>query len=726
MFPHTDTRKKNTLNYQIMKFKSMALGLVAALFAIVGCTNAKDDPSSKAASVEITGDDEIDVPQGGGSATVTFISTRDWKIKNCPAWLVAEPEKGKASLSEQTVTFTALANEGMDRSATVLIYAGTANAEVIISQKGTKEAIPQGEGTASKPYTASQAHDIAAKLANGATTDNAVYVRGIVHKLASKHAEGVEKSGYGTFYISDDGQKSDKDFECYQVYYLGGVEFTSADQIKVGDDVVVYGKLTNYNGTCETVGGGKANIYSINGKGAEAKEMSIAEAIAAKKGLAEVTGRVIASSTGGFVINDGTENNMFVPKAGHSQKVGDIVKVTGPLNDYGKCIRLGDANDKDNIKVEASSASIPATPDQTPVVVLQTGFSAFDCGGSAKLVTIAGGVLKFEFDKDDPSIKYYNLDYGTGVKPAGSVYTGRDLDSYLDKKLKVTGYFCGKTSNWFMVMETDIQLDGSKSFNVTPATVTVGSAAGSKGSISVSGDVAWTASASSTDVTLSPSSGTGAATIDVTLAENTTYQKRTYKVTVSTTEDALVKSYEVTVNQDAAVDPSLKVVELTNEEIVASFKASTVASNIYGDWTISSASGSWTGNMNTLKELVYVQIRNKGNAHIMTPAFSSDIEKIEIEGWATYTGSNAAKRNIYAIAADYSLPTGTTDNDQYNKLSPAKEDIPANAYGSVLFNGNKDNLLTETITFSKSGVKQCKIVSYDGAVFIKSIKVYLK
>lgn len=713
-----------------MKFKSMALGLVAALFAIVGCTNAKDDPSSKAASVEITSDDEIDVPQGGGSATVTFISTRDWKIKNCPSWLVAEPEKGKASLSEQTVTFTALANEGMDRSATVLIYAGTANAEVIISQKGTKEAIPQGEGTVSKPYSASQAHDLALALADGAMTDKPVYVRGIIHKLHPKeHTEAkISQYGNGSFYISDDGQhqEGDKDFLCFQVYYTGGVKFTSVDQVKVGDDVVIYGKLKNFGGTPETDDKGSAYIYTLNGKGAEAKEMTIAQAIAAKDGLAIVTGRVIASSTGGFVINDGTENNMFVPKAGHSQKVGDIVKVTGPLNDYGKCIRLGDANDKDNIKVEASSASIPATPDQTPVVVLQTGFSAFDCGGSAKLVTIAGGVLKFEFDKDDPSIKYYNLDYGTGVKPAGSVYTGRDLDSYLDKKLKVTGYFCGKTSNWFMVMETDIQLDGSKSFNVTPATVTVGSAAGSKGSISVSGDVAWTASASSTDVTLSPSSGTGAATIDVTLAENTTYQKRTYKVTVSTTEDALVKSYEVTVNQDAAVDPSLKVVELTNEEIVASFKASTVASNIYGDWTISSASGSWTGNMNTLKELVYVQIRNKGNAHIMTPAFSSDIEKIEIEGWATYTGSNAAKRNIYAIAADYSLPTGTTDNDQYNKLSPAKEDIPANAYGSVLFNGNKDNLLTETITFSKSGVKQCKIVSYDGAVFIKSIKVYLK
>lgn len=708
----------------------MALGLVAALFAIVGCTNAKDDPSSKAASVEITGDDEVDVPQGGGSATVTFISTRDWKVKDCPAWLVAEPEKGEASLSEQTVTFTALANEEMDRSATVLIYAGTANAEVTISQKGTKEAIPQGDGTASKPYTASQAHDIAAALADGSMTDKPVYVRGIIHKLHTKEhtQEKITQYGNGSFYISDSGQKDEKDFLCFQVYYIGGAKFTSADQVKVGDDVVIFGKLKNFGGTCETDGKGSAYIYTLNGKGAEAKEMSIAEAIAAKDGLAIVTGRVIASSTGGFVINDGTENNMFVPKAGHSQKVGDIVKVTGPLNDYGKCIRLGDANDKDNIKVEASSASIPATPSQTPVVVLQTGFSAFDCGGSAKLVTIAGGVLTSTVDKDDPSIKYYILDYGKDVKPAGSVYTGRDLDSYLDKKLKVTGYYCGKTSNWFMVMETDIQLDGSKSFNVTPATVTVGSAAGSKASISVSGDVAWTASASSTDVTLSPSSGTGSATIDVTLAENTTYQKRTYKVTVSTTEDVLVKSYEVTVNQDAAVDPSAKTVTLTKDEIIAALEAKIKESGFsskYQDFSFSAGGYAWSGKMNISKSTAgelqtpYIQIRNTDSSHLLTPEFSSEISKLEITAYATVSGSFSQTRKLYALPSSADLSTANTDT-KYN------DTMMTGNYGFTTFAGTKNVEITETIDVSASSVKQVKLASKDGALYILQVKVYLK
>lgn len=701
----------------------MALGLVTALFAIVGCTNAKDDPSSKAASVEITGDDEIDVPQGGGTATVTFISTRDWKVKDCPAWLVAEPEKGEASLSEQTVTFTALANEEMDRSATVLIYAGTANAEVTISQKGTKEAIPQGDGTASKPYTASQAHDIAAALADGSMTDKPVYVRGIIHKLHTKEhtQEKITQYGNGSFYISDSGQKDEKDFLCFQVYYIGGVKFTSVDQVKVGDDVVIYGKLKNFGGTPETDGKGSAYIYTLNGKGAEAKEMTIAQAIAAKEGLAEVTGRVIASSTGGFVINDGTENNMFVPKAGHSQKVGDIVKVTGPLNDYGKCIRLGDANDKDNIKVEASSASIPATPSQTPVVVLQTGFSAFDCGGSAKLVTIAGGVLKFKFDEDDPSIKYYNLDYGTGVKPAGSVYTGRDLDSYLDKKLKVTGYFCGKTSNWFMVMETDIQLDGSKSFNVTPATVTVGSAAGSKASISVSGDVAWTASASSTDVTLSPSSGTGAATIDVTLAENTTYQKRTYKVTVSTTEDVLVKSYEVTVNQDAAVDPDAKFVELTNAEITA--MGAGITDNGYQELSINSASGIWKAVVNASKTMTFLQFRNQQASCIKSPEFSGNVDKIVL---TLSKNKNVGQKRVFrAIPADTVLPTA---KDAYYDAN-----VFANAYAMETDPGSATASATGevTLSFTKDTKSFMLTVSQEdltksAAAYIDAIKVYLK
>jgi hypothetical protein len=73
-------------------------------------------------------------------------------------------------------------------------------------------------------------------------------------------------TGYGnaTYYISDDGT-STNDFEIFRGKYLNGDKFTSADQLKVGQTVVVYGKLTVYNSTKEMAQGSK--LVSIEGEG---------------------------------------------------------------------------------------------------------------------------------------------------------------------------------------------------------------------------------------------------------------------------------------------------------------------------------------------------------------------------------------------------------------------------------------------------------------------------
>lgn len=59
-----------------------------------------------------------------------------------------------------------------------------------------------------------------------------------------------------TYWISDDGSDSNE-LEIYQGLYLNGEKFTSLDQIKEGQTVVVLGTLTSYNGTSEM---GKKNI----------------------------------------------------------------------------------------------------------------------------------------------------------------------------------------------------------------------------------------------------------------------------------------------------------------------------------------------------------------------------------------------------------------------------------------------------------------------------------
>ena len=122
---------------------------------------------------------------------------------------------------------------------------------------------PEGADVPESTLTVYEAREICAGLASGATTTEEYYVKGWVHKLASNHASGVSQYGNGTFYISatNDGTTSTTDFEAFQVYGKSKSKLTSADQVKVGDFVVLRGKLSNYNGTYETVGKGAAYIY---------------------------------------------------------------------------------------------------------------------------------------------------------------------------------------------------------------------------------------------------------------------------------------------------------------------------------------------------------------------------------------------------------------------------------------------------------------------------------
>ncbi len=116
-----------------------------------------------------------------------------------------------------------------------------------------------GTGTETDPY------NVAAVLKlyenNSYDANKEVYVKGIVAKVGSID---TVSNGNATYYISDDGT-STNDFEIYRGYYLNGDKFTSKNQLKVGQTVVVCGKLTLYNTTKEMAKGSK--LISIEGEG---------------------------------------------------------------------------------------------------------------------------------------------------------------------------------------------------------------------------------------------------------------------------------------------------------------------------------------------------------------------------------------------------------------------------------------------------------------------------
>lgn len=115
---------------------------------------------------------------------------------------------------------------------------------------------PTGEGTLASPYNVAKALAI---IKAGTYTTDEVYVSGIISQI-----DNIDTGSYGnsTYYISDDG-KTPTQLEVFRGYSVNGEKFKADDEIKVGDKVVVLGKLTLYKETPEFAQGSK--IVSLNG-----------------------------------------------------------------------------------------------------------------------------------------------------------------------------------------------------------------------------------------------------------------------------------------------------------------------------------------------------------------------------------------------------------------------------------------------------------------------------
>ena len=116
---------------------------------------------------------------------------------------------------------------------------------------------PAGEGTEASPYNVAKAADL---VASGAyDSEEEVYIKAKISAL------GTFSADYGnySYFISDLGTTPNQ-FQVYRGMYFGGEKFTAADQLKVGDEVVLAGKLTEYNGVGQVAQGSK--IISLNGQ----------------------------------------------------------------------------------------------------------------------------------------------------------------------------------------------------------------------------------------------------------------------------------------------------------------------------------------------------------------------------------------------------------------------------------------------------------------------------
>ena len=124
------------------------------------------------------------------------------------------------------------------------------------------------------PLTIEEA--ITKALATTEPTPLQYFVKGkFVRWNKDSDAFGANTYGNASFWLSEDGTDYNdkaKEFEAYQVNWLGGEKWAEGNHtLAAGDEVVVRGQLTKYNTTAETTGKSSSYVFSVNGKYSEAE-----------------------------------------------------------------------------------------------------------------------------------------------------------------------------------------------------------------------------------------------------------------------------------------------------------------------------------------------------------------------------------------------------------------------------------------------------------------------
>ena len=251
--------------------------LAAAAAVFTGCQQQEADfdlPSIKIEGSGITVDNEtkkasFSAPKDLTAITLGVTATRDWKAEiewdaDEVPWINVSPEEGDGTGRTQEVKVTILDNPGYNRAKQIKFNINYDYKTLYITQSGEK-----GEeivGTLENPFTVAGVNKYVKTLGSDVQSPNEVYVKGKISKIADAgtFSEGGT-FGNATFYISDDGTQNNE-FYCYRILYLGNKKFKAGQtDIKVGDDVIICGKVVNYKGNTPETVQSSAFLYELNG-----------------------------------------------------------------------------------------------------------------------------------------------------------------------------------------------------------------------------------------------------------------------------------------------------------------------------------------------------------------------------------------------------------------------------------------------------------------------------
>ncbi len=484
-----------------MKFKTLALSLLAVAVTMFTACNPEEDWGAADIKLDRT---TLTFTADGGSETIYLTTTREWKAKDIPEWVIVDPEIGQPSKKEIAITVTVPKNEGYTRTCDIDFSGGIVSETLTITQDG-----PNGVDDGSM----SVADFIAA-----ADTKTPYVLTGKISNIANSSYYGFDLTDEtGTIAIAfptnfsdyvdqleEDGTVSVKG--CYQFYTQksthqmqngeilsytkpAAVDPSTIPAISVkefidkADAATTYklsGKVENLANTDKYTsfnvndGTGSIYVYSIsaasktawgdkikNGgnitvtgkyywyeKGSKV-EIQNANILSYEDGVVEtstIEGLVMAVSAKSFVVKVGDVFQYVFADSEPGVKVGDMVSVSGESSTYNNLPQL--TKPQTTIKSSNNAVTYPAATvlKGTDVDAYATGFG---------YVTITGILSK--------SGEYYNIEIPDSKRTGSIAYAAADYSSLAGKTIDITGFFAGISgSNYFNIVATEVKESGSQ------------------------------------------------------------------------------------------------------------------------------------------------------------------------------------------------------------------------------------------------------------------------
>ena len=229
---------------------------------------------------------ETNVNAGTLTAAVTYNeaavegATVTWSTSNPDIATIDENTGAVTIKTRGTVTFTATYAANSD-------YAeATGTKEITVTDSKTP-------GSEANPY----------KISDITAEEEGVYVQGIISSITEVSTQYKN----ATYKISEDGTTTNE-FTVFRGRYLDNADFTSEDQISIGDAVVIYGNITTYNANLQLAQGNYIVSHVEKPASDLAKTSDIVLDYLNNNTTVDVTDYITSSSTGDytFTVGDGT------------------------------------------------------------------------------------------------------------------------------------------------------------------------------------------------------------------------------------------------------------------------------------------------------------------------------------------------------------------------------------------------------------------------------------